>query len=58
MPTVDMRHAEKTHLFSLYIAQITGDIKTQILSLEASMEEDVKQVQKKVEEWKEKSNLQ
>jgi len=53
MPTIDTRHAEKNYLFSLYEAQFTGDIKTQISRLEASMEkEDVEQVLQKFEEWK------
>jgi len=57
MPTVDTRHAEKNHLFSLYEALLTGDIEAQTDRLEATMEkEDVQQVLQKVEKRRQKSN--
>jgi len=57
MPTIDTRHAERNHLFSLYEAQITGDIEAQIDRLEAIMDqEDVDKVLEKVEKRKAKAN--
>jgi hypothetical protein len=45
MPQTETRHAEKSKLFSLLLAQETGDIHTQIAHAKASMEkEDIDEV--------------
>jgi hypothetical protein len=53
MPPIDTRHAEKSSLFKLLLAQETGDIATQISHTIAVMEkEDVEAVKAEFEEWK------
>jgi hypothetical protein len=53
MPQTETRHAEKSKLFSLLLAQETGDIHTQIAHAKASMEkEDIADVIREFEDWK------
>ena len=53
MPTIDTRHAERSHLFMLFMAKHTGDVDTQIAHAMASMEkDDIEAVTKQFEEWK------
>jgi len=53
MAQTETRHAEKSKLFSLFMAEYTGDIKSQIAHTKASMEkEDIADVVREFEEWK------
>jgi len=53
MAQTETRHAERSSLFKLLLAQETGDIATQISHTKASMEkEDVDSVMAEFEDWK------
>ena len=53
MPQIDTRHTERSTLFKLLMAEHTGDIRTKIAHMKASMEkEDVQAVYREFEEWK------
>ncbi|MCL1881727.1 MAG: hypothetical protein FWF76_06070 [Oscillospiraceae bacterium] len=53
MIQTETRHAEKSSLFKLLLAEYTGDIYTKIAHTKASMEkEDVEDVMNEFEKWK------
>ena len=57
MAQTDTRHAERSQLFSLLVAEYTGDVRTQIYQTQAHMEqEDIEAVIKTFEEWKNSDN--
>ncbi|MCL2035771.1 MAG: hypothetical protein FWG83_00065 [Oscillospiraceae bacterium] len=57
MAQVDTRHAEKDKLFSLMLAEFTGDFKSLIASTRAKMEkEDIEDVVQEFERFKKSLN--
>ncbi|MCL1832695.1 MAG: hypothetical protein FWG45_07305 [Oscillospiraceae bacterium] len=53
MAQTETRHAERTGLYRLLVAEYTGDTRSQIYQTQAHMEtEDIEAVKRTFEEWK------
>jgi len=53
MAQTETRHAEKSSLYRLLVAEYSGDVRSQIYQAKAQMEqEDIDAVMKTFEEWK------